>query len=136
MVALKNFLLIVSSFLFFLKYSNAQDTLYVHVQGEFNKSEKFRVRYKDKLIGSFDANNSEIKTSFVIDTNGLNPYSGLNLQILKYSRLKRDWVPLKYYFIYYPDFNHILLYYRQYDSKKYTFSIYYLPYYIPLCTFD
>jgi hypothetical protein len=112
-----------------------KDTLYIYARGYFDKNQKFIIKYNNTQVGYFGFDKSQIKFKILIDSGSIQEFNGINLQILE-SKKNKDWVHLKYKFIYYPKYNHILIYYMPFSDNQKSFEIFYLPYFIEQFIFD
>ena len=108
-------------------FCQVNDTLHIHIFGEFKKHEKFQLKFERQLVCNFGGNDKIIEAEIPVDTNALKAFDFLPMDVYKLNRFRNEYVLQFMDFLYYPGYNHILIYYLPFISKE--FMVYNLPYF-------
>ena len=122
------YVLIILSYIFCSSlFCQTNDTLHVHIFGEFKNKDVYQLKYNRQVVCSFGGNKKMISVDIPIDTNRLEPFGFMPMDIYKLNRFRNLYVLCYMNFLYYPGYNHIMIYYLPYFSDE--FLVYCLPFF-------
>jgi hypothetical protein len=90
-------------------FCQINDTLHIHIFGEFKNREKYQLKFEREVVCSFGGNDRIVEVDIPIDTNLLNAFDFLPMDIYKLNRFRNVYVLQFLNFLYYPRYDHILI---------------------------